>query len=169
VALQAALEAPQRVTRLVVAAGTPRFVQDADWPHAIPRATLERFSSDLMRNPEGTLDRFLALQVRGTPDARATLRSLRDGFRQRPAARPQALEQGLGLLRGGDLRPRLGALRCPSLWLLGERDTLVPCEVGSELQRRLPGARVELLAGAGHAPFLSHHAAFAGRLHEFLS
>lgn len=167
-ALQAALQAPRRVSRLLLAAGTPRFVQGPDWPHAVPRATLEQFASALVRDPLATLDRFLALQVRGSPDARDTLRRLREGIRQRPPARPHALEQGLGLLGEGDLRSHLAAVDCPSLWLLGQRDTLVPPEIGEAVGRYMPGARVELLAGAGHASFLSHLPDFAGRLRERL-
>jgi len=168
VALQAALEAPSRITRLLLTAGTPRFVQSEDWPCAMPQATFQQFSGALAQDPQTALDRFLALQVRGTADARVTLRSLRGGFRERPAALPQALEQGLELLRSSDLRPYLGGLDCPSRWLLGERDTLVPWTVARQLPGVLPGARVEVLAGAGHAPFLSHRQAFAGWVRESL-
>ena len=84
VAVQAALSAPQRVSRLVLAAGTPRFVQGPDWAPAVARATLKEFGAALVRDPETTLDRFLGLQVRGSSDARGTLRRLRAGFRERP-------------------------------------------------------------------------------------
>jgi pimeloyl-[acyl-carrier protein] methyl ester esterase len=135
----------------------------------MPRTTLEQFSSSLVRDPDTTLERFLALQVRGTADARTTLRGLKDAIRARPAPRAEALEQGLEILRNSDFRPHLESLGRPSHWLFGERDTLVPCGVAERLARDCTGAHVRVLPGAGHAPFLSHAPAFAAWLRESLS
>jgi pimeloyl-[acyl-carrier protein] methyl ester esterase len=168
VALQAALDDPAGVRGVVLMAGTPRFVQDAEWPHAMAPAVLEQFTANLLADPGSTLARFLALQVRGAEDASATLRALKAGLRAVPAAQPQALLAGLALLRDTDLRPRLAALRPPALWLLGARDTLVPAAMGRELAHWLPGPRVEVLDGAGHAPFLSHPRQLLARLEPFL-
>ena len=67
-----------------------------------------------------------------------------------------ALATGLDLLRASDLRDRLPGLPCPSLWLFGERDTLVPASIREPLLQLLPTTTVDLIDGAGHAPFLSH-------------
>jgi pimeloyl-[acyl-carrier protein] methyl ester esterase len=156
VALQAALDAPGAVRGLVLVAGTPRFVQGGGWSHAMAPAVLEQFTASLLADPGATVERFLALQVRGAEDASGTLRRLKAALRALPPAQPQALETGLQLLRDTDLRPRLKALRPPALWLLGERDTLVPAGMGWDLAEWLPAARVQVVEGAGHAPFLSH-------------
>ena len=66
------------------------------------------------------------------------------------------MDNGLALLVQTDLRERLNELACPSLWLLGERDTLVPADMAEELHRLLPDAEVLLLPGSAHAPFLSN-------------
>ena len=47
VALAAALAAPRRVTRLVLTATTPRFVQAADWPAAQTETTVADFERRL--------------------------------------------------------------------------------------------------------------------------
>ena len=106
--------------------------------------------------------------MKGSDQARAVLRELRDDLGRRPEPDPDALDQGLGILRGTDLRDRLGELACPVLWLLGERDTLTPAGVAGELRQLIPKARVEVLAGAAHAPFLSHADEAVALLHEFL-
>lgn len=168
VALQAALDDPAAVAALVLVAGTPRFVQGGGWSNAMLPAVLEQFTGNLLANPTATLTRFLALQVRGAEDAGGTLRRLKDALRERPPARAEALRAGLELLRGTDLRPRLKALRPPALWLLGEHDTLVPAGMGWELTEWLPAARVETVAGAGHAPFLSHPGDVLARMESFL-
>ncbi len=168
VALQAALDEPARVRGLVAIAGTPRFVQDADWPHAMADATFRQFAAALATDHAGTLDRFLGLQVRGAPDARETLRALRAAIRSRPPPQLGALRAGLELLLGADLRAELPALRPPSLWLFGERDTLVPVEAAHALEALLPAAEILILHGAAHAPFLSSPARFVELLGHFL-
>jgi pimeloyl-[acyl-carrier protein] methyl ester esterase len=155
-ALEAALRARERVAALVLLTATPRFVRARDWPAAMDALTLARFHDGLLADPAGTLDRFLALQVRGSEAARDCLRTLRREIAERPAPSPVALEMGLDLLRDGDLRNRLAGISCPTLWLFGGRDTLVPGTVSEGLATLLPTARQRVIAGAAHAPFLSH-------------
>ncbi len=167
-ALHAALKQPERVPVLTVMAGTPRFVQGEGWPHAMAEETLRRFAADLVTDHRQTLERFLALQVRGDSEARAVLRTLRRDLFDRPDPVPAALQAGLDLLQGVDLRAQLPALECPVLWLLGARDTLVPVAVAGEMKRLLPQAQIEVVPKAAHAPFLSHPGQCFAALHAFL-
>jgi pimeloyl-[acyl-carrier protein] methyl ester esterase len=168
-ALAAALHAPERVAGLILMTATPRFVRAPDWLAAMAGETLEQFHAGLLADPAGTLDRFLALQVRGSPAARETLRTLRRELAARPAPDPRALALGLDLLRDGDLRHRLAELSCPSLWLFGSHDTLVPATVAPAVSVLLPQAQVEVIRGAAHAPFLSHPQETAALMDGFLS
>ena len=169
VALEAALRAPQRVAGLILLTATPRFVQGPDWPSATPAGTFTGFRDALLADPGATLDRFLALQVRGSDAARDTLRTLRRELAHRPAPDTAALSLGLKLLRETDLRDRLGALACPTLWLFGERDTLVPMTAADSIAALLPAAQREIIPGAGHAPFLSHPHVTGARLAHYLA
>ena len=45
---------------------------------------------------------------------------------------------------------RLGEVRAPALVLHGASDPLAPPDIGRDLARRIPGARFEVIAGAGH-------------------
>lgn len=156
-ALRAALEQPQRIDRLVLVASTPRFIQAADWPHAMLENTLRQFGHALRRDHHQTLARFLSLQVQGDESTRETLRLLRQELGQRPQPDHLALEHGLDLLIETDLREALTGLTRPSLWLLGERDTLVPAAVQPQLESLgMPRACFQCIAGSAHAPFLSH-------------
>jgi pimeloyl-ACP methyl ester carboxylesterase len=49
-----------------------------------------------------------------------------------------------------DSRPGLGAIGCPTLVLVGEGDQLTPPELSAELAGAIPGARLLVVAGAGH-------------------
>lgn len=156
-ALGAGLAAPERIRRLVLVASSPRFVKTEDWPHAMEEGVLRQFAETLARNHQQTLERFLSLQVRGDEEARLTLRLLRQEIVQWPQPHPSALQQGLELLRTVDLRARIPGLQVPSLWLLGERDTLTPAAVGQELVALgIPQSEIKVLKGCAHVPFLSH-------------
>lgn len=156
VTMQAALEEPGRVAGVIGLAATPRFAQARDWPHAMVEDTLEQFIQASRKDHIKTLERFLALQVRGSDEAREGLRLLKQRMRMKPAPQAEALDAGLDLLQTVDLRQLLRRLSCPTGWLYGERDTLVPAAVAQWLSNWLPEAHVEVIPGAAHAPFLSH-------------
>lgn len=166
-ALQAALTAVERVTALVLVCASPRFVQGPAWPWALNAQVLEGFARALTDDYLATLQRFLALQVKGANHAATTLRRLRaDCARQPPDV--AALRAGLHLLRTSDLSTQWQHLRCPLLGIYGQRDTLVPATVATQLASRLPLAHTVVLPGAGHAPFLSHPQAFLACLEHWL-
>ena len=156
IAQRAALLAPQRIEMLCLVTATPSFVQREGWQAAMSPSVFQQFAEALVADPQATLKRFLSLQVKGAEDARVVLRGLNEALAQRPAADVQGLRAGLQLLLDGDLRGQLAQLAVPSRWLFGERDTLVPAAVAQALPELLAGARSEVIAGAGHAPLLSH-------------
>ncbi len=168
-ALRAASFAPERVCAMVMLAGTPRFVRKDDWPNAVPLGTLGQFDVALREDYHRTLERFLALQVRGSNDARATLRRLRGVMRGRGEPHPLGLEVGLQILRNSDLRALVLGLSQPSLWLFGERDTLVPVGAADAILALSGQVEVQAIGGAGHAPFLSHREECLTHVQKFLS
>ena len=169
VAQAAALRAPKRVSGLILMTATPRFVRATDWTPAMPESTLDEFHTGLLADPSGTLARFLALQVRGSEHAREVLRTLRRELAQRPAPDPAALALGLELLRDEDLRGPLPDIRCPCLWVFGSQDTLVPPAVGERVDCLMSQAQVLVIAGAAHAPFISHPRETTTAIRSFLA
>lgn len=70
----------------------------------------------------------------------------------RRAYRPEGVARHLhAVLTSEPVAPRLGAVGCPTLVLQGERDPFFPPAHGADLVRRIPGARMESIADAGHA------------------
>lgn len=66
-------------------------------------------------------------------------------------AGPEALiRQNEAVMARTDLRPRLGALACPLLALVGEADRLTPPEHAQEIVAAVPQGRLEIVPGAGH-------------------
>jgi pimeloyl-[acyl-carrier protein] methyl ester esterase len=167
VALAWAAAAPSQVERIALIATTPCFVRRADWPHALDAAVLRQFADALAADYHGTLRRFVSLQARGDERAKPVLQSLRAAVLARPAPAAGALECGLRALLDGDLRPLLPAVAQPALVLHGERDTLAPLAAAEHLAARLPRARLAVLRGAAHAPFVSDPAGVGARLRGF--
>jgi pimeloyl-[acyl-carrier protein] methyl ester esterase len=160
VAVRAATLAPRRIARLVLVATSPRFVRGSGWDAGMGRGMLEGFSRDLRADPRATLNRFLALQVRGSEQASKAMRLLKERLLHALPV-PEALAAGLAVLRDDDLRAELAGVRCPALFIMGGRDTLVPVAAGRLAAESMTDARLLVMEGAGHAPFLSHPAEFA--------
>ena len=51
-----------------------------------------------------------------------------------------------------DLRPQLGRIRCPTLVIVGEHDFVCGPVWNRPIADGIPGARLEIIAGAGHLP-----------------
>jgi len=168
VALRWAAMHPHQVERLVLLASTPCFVQRADWPHATEEDTLQDFASALMENHAQTLRRFLALQVRGSENERELLAGLRSQLFSRGEPDVNALRGGLEILRKTDLRDLLPQLQQPVLVVAGERDMLMPAAASGYMAQTLPNAQLVNVAGAAHAPFLSHPEIVVERMVDFL-
>ncbi len=168
VAQQAALMAPERVSRLVLVNSTPCFVQRPDWPHGIALPVLRRFAEELRQDYRAVLKRFIALEVHGSEHASAQLKQLKAMLFQHGEPDVAALENGLAILEMTDLRTEWSRIQCPTLLLMGQRDQLVPAGAGEAMLQRLPDARLHVFPRAGHAPFFSHLPEFVAQLRAFL-
>jgi pimeloyl-[acyl-carrier protein] methyl ester esterase len=167
VALTWARRQPDQVERLVLIATTPRFVRGAEWECGIDTSLLDDFVRDLANDYRATLQRFLALQTQGDADACTVLRRLREQILMRGKPDMTALEAGLRILKETDLRDELSQIPQPALILHGAHDTIAPLAAGQYLQRALPRATLEVLAGAAHAPFVAQPQRAAQPITEF--
>jgi pimeloyl-ACP methyl ester carboxylesterase len=70
---------------------------------------------------------------------------------------------------GKGLKKRIHRVSAPTLIVWGAGDRLVPSVYADEFSKRLAGARVQVITGAGHAPHLEHPAAVAGLVRDFLT
>lgn len=168
IAIELARRLPQRVERLVLMAATPKFVSSADWPCGVAPDVLESFGTELTADYRKTVRDFLTLQVRGDSHAVELLRTLRRRVFAHGEPDPGALADCLDVLGDTDLRDRLSAIHHPALVLAGEHDRLCPAEASRRLAATLPNAELEVIAGASHAPFLSHRNAVLERLQAFV-
>ncbi|GAC1332576.1 MAG: alpha/beta hydrolase [Candidatus Dormibacteria bacterium] len=76
--------------------------------------------------------------------------SLRRGDQEGFALASQAVDER------DDISGRLGEIGVPTLVVHGTEDVPIPVERGQELAAAIPGARLELVAGAGHQSNMDH-------------
>jgi 3-oxoadipate enol-lactonase len=74
----------------------------------------------------------------------------------------------LGMAERPDSTPDLPGIDVPTLVIAGSLDTLIPPAVTAEMAEQIPGARLELLEGAGHLSNLERPGDFTGLLSEHL-
>lgn len=143
-ALHAALQAPDRVRGVALLGSTAR----ADTPELI---ALRRQACSLFA--AGRVDEVLRANVvfafhpNSARDPGLVARYL---AMVRRAGAEALIRQNEAVMARPDLRPRLPALRCPLLVLVGEADQLTTPDHAREIVAAVPGARLELLPGAGH-------------------
>jgi pimeloyl-[acyl-carrier protein] methyl ester esterase len=166
-AMRAALLAPQRVAGLLLVGATPSFTQRGDWYPAQAPQVLDSFSDSLGRQPEQTLQRFVALLCQGDQHARTLTRTLLACLRSQPTPAVETLRRGLDWLREVDLRSLLPTMTTRCLLIHGEHDRLNPVAAAQYLSTTLPDARLEIVSGAGHAPFLTDPEGFVQLLETF--
>jgi pimeloyl-[acyl-carrier protein] methyl ester esterase len=154
-ALRLAACYPDKVSRVILMAASPRFVQADDWPDAQDDAVFERFSNELQKDVKSTLLRFLLLQAHGLQQLKQTVNQLKQGLDEGGVARFSGLESGLAALHKEDLRADLQQLHCPVHMLLGDRDRLIPASVLAQAQRLMPNLTGQVLQGAAHQTFIS--------------
>ncbi|KAF0206197.1 MAG: pimelyl-acyl-carrier protein methyl ester [Gallionellaceae bacterium] len=168
VALHWAAREPDKVRRLILVASTPCFAEREDWAFGMESAVLEKFAAELEVNHAATLRRFISLQLRGSENERELLMLLRERLFSRGEPDMGALRGGLDILRDADQRAELQCIRQPTLVVAGERDKLTVPAASHYMAQAMPTARMVEVAGAAHAPFLSHAEIFVEHVKRFL-
>jgi len=69
----------------------------------------------------------------------------------------------------GDYRSLLATIDIPTLVLVGERDAVAPLPLAREIADGIPGARLEVIAGAGHVTNADEPDGFDAALRRFLA
>ena len=168
VAMRIALDYPDMVRRLVLVGATPCFVNKQDWTAGMSADIFSSFAASVNADYHKTMTQFLTLQCMGAKDARDTVKVLRKKFAERPVPTTQTLQKALQILLDTDLRNEIAYLRKPTLLIHGDRDTLAPVQAAHWMMQNLPAGFLRVMAGASHAPFLSHQEAFIEAVMQFL-
>jgi len=159
IALQAAVTAPQRVRRLVLADTAASFPPRERWDERI--ATV--LGSGMEPLIEPILQRwFTGPFMAASPDAVETVRAMLR------ATQPRGYAEACDALRGFGLTARLGEVRAPTLVIAGAQDVSTPTERALELVDGIVGAELEVL-DAAHLSNVEQPADFTAALVRHLA
>jgi 3-oxoadipate enol-lactonase len=152
VALRLAGRAPGRLGSLVLADTRAA----ADSPEARAGRVLNQ-GLVRSRGPAALIEKMLPhlLAPEAPESLRATLRAW--ASEQSPEGITDAL---LAMRDRGDATAALGAIRCPTLLLVGARDAITPPAEHAAMGAAIAGSRVEVIEGAGHLSNLERPDAF---------
>jgi pimeloyl-[acyl-carrier protein] methyl ester esterase len=135
-----------KLSKLILVASTPNFVQNFDWQYGIDANNFQQFSSTLKQNLSKGLKRFISLQTQD----KTQLKALNQSIDQFPAS-TAALNQGLDILLSTDLINEFKQLNIPIIAILGDHDTLVPRQISHWYAEM--NIKTQVL-NTGHLPFL---------------
>jgi pimeloyl-ACP methyl ester carboxylesterase len=175
VALRLALDAPDRVSRLVLVdpTGLGRAIHPGHILLSLP--ALGDLGAAWTATPLGAFARpFVRAGLLFANPLRAPAWWL--GEQLRVARIPGVMRSVLASNRdivgmGGQrrvLQDRLEAVRMPTLVVWGAEDRIVPVDHGYAAVKRLPMARLAVIAGCGHLPHVERPEAFLAELTGFL-
>jgi 3-oxoadipate enol-lactonase len=164
IALAVARRHPALLAGLVLADTRP----DPDTPEGRAARTEQQAkvagSGQVAPLVDGLLDRVLAAGGARHAEVRAKLGEMMRATA--PAGWVGALEAMKQRSDQTDLLPQIAV---PTLVVVGEGDALVPFEVAEGMAKAIPGARLEVVPGAGHVASLEDPEVFNRALTAFLS
>ena len=158
----------ERLAALVFVSGTPKFTIADDYPYGLPAFEARGLALRLKRDYETAVRDFI--------NGMFTERELLQGCYERMLSENisgefpgrQAAQESLKSLVSADLRPVLPSIELPVLLIHGGNDVICPPTASRYMAEQLPQARLEILKGAGHAPFLSRPTEFTTILRKFI-
>jgi 3-oxoadipate enol-lactonase len=87
------------------------------------------------------------------------------GLRHAPFADQSAMLKSLGEVTYTD--EEVASVQPPVLFIVGSRDEIFPPDLIAKAARRVPGAQVELIEGAGHSPYFEQPGVWNALVQEF--
>ncbi len=162
----AAQAAADRLRALVVVGMSCCYLATKDWPHGVNRALFRAVRSLFSVAPEQVFRQLIEQQLLGSErqaSARGVLRSLAMMEWDK-----KQLQAGLKLLQVADVREAMRGFKKPALFVVGEKDMIVSAASVRDSSRIIPCGSCVEVAGAGHAPFLSHPEEFLEALGSFM-
>jgi pimeloyl-ACP methyl ester carboxylesterase len=160
-ALQIALDHPERVSRLVLVNTFAHL--NITSPRLLPYLIMRFVLVHTLGLPSQA--KAVAKRLFPYPDQEVLRQAL---IEQVNMAEPRAYRAAMRALARFDVRKRLREIQCNALVITGERDTTVPLETQSQMAQGISGARQVVIPAAGHGVTVEKPDAFNQILVEFL-
>ncbi len=155
----------KRLAALVFVSGTPKFTAAEDFPYGLPSFEARGLGIRLKKDYERAVRDFTRRMF--------TEEELAAGWYDRMVARGalparHAAQASLISLAEADFRSVVPSVDVPVLLVHGSNDTICHSMASRYMADLLPCARLEIMKGAGHAPFISRQIEFTNILGNFI-
>jgi sigma-B regulation protein RsbQ len=164
IGMLAAIEAPQRFSRLIQIGPSACYVNDGDYVGGFERKDIEGLLDLMEKNYVGWAA-FLAPVVMKNADRAELADELRSSF---CATDPRVTRHFARVTFLSDNRADVAKVPVPSLILQCSEDAIAPDCVGEYLHRALPGSTFRKMAATGHCPHMSHPSETIALMREYL-
>ncbi|MFD8734104.1 alpha/beta fold hydrolase [Streptomyces sp. NPDC059618] len=160
----AAAQAPRRVSRLVMVAPSPRYIDDEGYRGGFSTEDIDELLESLESNYLGW-SAAMAPVIMGNADRPELGQELTASF---CATDPDMARVFARTTFLSDSRKDLTTVTVPTLVLECAQDVIAPREVGAYVHAAIPGSRLVTLAATGHCPQLSAPRATAEAITAFV-
>ena len=153
-----ALRNPERVSAIVFAGTTGGAVSD-------------KVRARQKEHRQSPMGRHTLAQRSFSPRLRQERPDLAYLYRQIGRMNPPRPKDFLAPIPGyiGSSAKRLGELRIPILFLVGQEDTITPPEIVKMSHEEVPGSQFDVIPGAGHSAYFEKAELWNERVQRFLS
>ena len=160
IAQAVAVRAPERIPALILSDTAAKIGTAEAWNARIVAVE----SGGIGSIADAVLERWFTPSYHAAEAA--ALRGWRNMLSRQP---PQGYIGTCMAVRDADLTAAAGAIRGPTLVLVGDGDLSTPPDLVRATAVLIPGARFEIIAGAGHIPCVEQPASFVAAISRHLS
>jgi pimeloyl-ACP methyl ester carboxylesterase len=159
------LFADHRLAGLCLISGGPRPVIDPGWPHGLLDLEIaDQYRQSILANLQETIRANVGQLFPTSPPNFDEI--LDEALRAGPAEGQAAI---IWSALTSDFRHLLRELAVPLLVVLGRDDPILSASIPAMYRTLVPAARIEVLEGAGHVPFIENAPRFNEVLAEFIA
>ncbi len=160
----AAVEEPERFSKLVLVSPSPRYTDEGDYRGGFAPSDIDDMLQSLDSNYLGW-STTMAPVIMGNPDRPELGEELTASFCRTD---PDIARAFAHVTFTSDNRADLARVTTPTLVLQCTDDVIAPVSVGEYVRDAIPGARMVLLDATGHCPNLSAPEATAAAIADFV-
>ncbi len=166
VGILAAIQAPERFSRLVLLGPSPRYLNEAPgYFGGFERQDIEGLLDMIETNMLGWAS-FLAPMVMGASNPSDLTDELKQSF---CAVDPYITRRFAQATFLGDNRADLPLLKVPSMVVQMADDAIAPRKVGEYVHRHTPHSRLAVIEGSGHCAHMTHPQETVSLIRAFLA
>jgi len=159
---------PERLKSLILVSATPSLIQREGFAHALPLSVVKRLRSQVTRDHLKAIKMFRDLILSPEEERSDIIDAIKKTLNDEINVSKETAADSLSSLMEEDLRNSVENISLPALIIHGEKDQICFPGAALFLKESLTNAKLIMMQGCGHAPFLTSPLQFNKELTEFL-